>query len=546
MSYRNPKYTYISDAPELQRMQQSMTSSVVAAGKERKAEEATEKAQKSSDRMNRVAWDDKLLSANQNGGEFNKGVLDKTYEGSGKRYAELQRMMKTGEGCESEDCIDEEKELSRLKAAPGQTIKMLGNLTSNLDVLKEGNIDKNQPLYARLETAQKIIDGELGYGEKQGYSMEVILDDNGDQQIVFNGPGMGEDGESGAWNINSANLEQVSLLQGPVNIGEEFTEISQTSPLFDKDTIDPNGNFTNISPKYLANRTALNFNADQQTAFDKAKEANPKLTEDEFAKTNNIQSEVVTQEGTNPPQPVRKIEWVEQIQDGPKGQFKAMVPYYSYDDEAMRASIVPQMDATVKASFGINADGSVDAQGPNEAFQLWNQPNDGLHHNIPEEVKDKPWFTEDGKLNYDSLNDKKCPLGSECSAYNKDGTMNSELIDIFTNVMTDKYMRQNVEGGDPPMVSKDSNGKYTRGALVPPNELIDHPSLKQFNTDPINGLIEVRSSFAARGSVAGGNPNVKDINSEEEVDTTDVPGFDVDPCAGKTGTALDECKEENA
>ena len=43
MSYRNPKYTYISDAPELQRMQQSLTSSVVAAGKEKKAEEATEK-----------------------------------------------------------------------------------------------------------------------------------------------------------------------------------------------------------------------------------------------------------------------------------------------------------------------------------------------------------------------------------------------------------------------------------------------------------------------------------------------------------------------
>ena len=56
----------------------------------------------------------------------------------------------------------------------------------------------------------------------------------------------------------------------------------------------------------------------------------------------------------------------------------------------------------------------------------------------------------------------------------------------------------------------------------------------------------MRDTYAARGSVAGGPANVIDINSEEEVDTTDVPGFDIDPCAGKTGTALDECKEENA
>jgi len=541
MSYRNPKYTYISDAAQTQQAQSQLASAAIAGAKEKREGIAEEKAQKSSDRMNRVAWDDKLLAANQNGGDFHKGILDKTYEGSGKRYAELQRMMKTGEGCESDDCLEEEKELSRLKQAPGNTIKMLGNLTANLDVLKDGNVDKSQPLYARLETAQKIIDGEMGYGENDDYSMEVILDENGDQQIVFHGPGFGEDGGSGAWNINSANLEQVSLLTGPVNVNEEFTEISETSPLFDKDTIDGEGNFTNISPDFLANRTALNFTTEQQTAFNKAKEANPNLTEDEFAKENNIQPEVITQEGTDPPQPVRKIEWVEQIVEGKNGQYKAMVPYYSYDDEAMRASVMPNVDATVKASFGINADGSVDAQGPNEAFQLWNQPKDGLHKRIPEEIKDKPWFTSDGKLNYDALNDKKCPPGSECSAYNADGTMNQELITIFTDVMTDKFMHERANG----FLKQDSKGGYTRGAQVPANELNNHPSLGQFNTDPIKGIIEMRDTYAAAGSVAAGGANVIDIN--EEIDLTDVPGInDADPCAGKTGTALEECKEGNS
>jgi len=441
MSYRNPKYTYISDAPELQRMQQSMTSSVIAAGKERKAEEATEKAQKSSDRLNRVAWDDNLLAANQNGGDFHKGVLDRTYEGSGKRYAELQRMMKTGEGCESEDCIDEERELSRLKEAPGQTIKMLGNLTSNLDVLKEGNIDKNQPLYARLETAQKIIDGEIGYGDKDGYSMEVILDDNGDQQIVFNGPGMGQDGSDGAWNINSANLEKVSLLQGPVNIGEEFTEISDTSTIFDKDTIDSDGNFTNINPEYLSN--VMSYPEEMNEPYEEALKNDPQLTKAEFANDKGYKGEVEKNENN---EPIRKIDWVtETRKDTASGQtYQVEVPYYTYDDEAMRASIHPNIDATVKASFGINADGTVDAQGPNEAFQLWNQPKDGLWKMKPKDIEGKPWFTEDGKLNYDALNTKTCPPGSECSAYNEDGTMNEELVSIFTTVMTDNYMDKRV------------------------------------------------------------------------------------------------------
>ena len=75
-----------------------------------------------TDRLNQVAWNDNLLSANT-GGDYEGGILDKTYAGSGKRYAELQRMIENG-GCEDEDCTAEAKELSVLKEGPKETIKM--------------------------------------------------------------------------------------------------------------------------------------------------------------------------------------------------------------------------------------------------------------------------------------------------------------------------------------------------------------------------------------------------------------------------------------
>ena len=452
MSYENPRYTYVSQDQGFQQMQQNLAKAAIGSHEQKEKQKALDKAQGKADRLNEVAWNDKLLEANPDGSDYNKGVLDRTYAGSGKRFAELKRMINDGEGCEDEGCSKEIAELDRLNKAPGETIKLLGNFQAGIDVLKEGNIDTNQPNYVQMDLASKIINGDIGYTEPD-YSMEVVLNDDGSQQLIFKGEGLGENGE---WSINSGNLGDgkiESLITGPVNTNEEWDEITETTPIFDRDTVDENGDFTSLSPNYLSNIVEYNLDETQEAAFLEAQKTNPELTKEDWAADQNppLESQAVVDKNG---QPLRKIKWVtknQSVGDG-VGSYKIQVPVYEYDENAIRASIKPNIDATVKTNFGINTDGTVDAQGANEAFQQWNQPNDGMFHHLPEELKaeikngDHPYFSEDGKLNWDSINIDKCKPGESCSAYNEDGTYKPELLEIFTNVYTDRYMASRVKG----------------------------------------------------------------------------------------------------
>lgn len=466
MSYRNPKYTYISDAPELQRMQQSLTSSVVAAGKEKKAEEATEKAQKKTDRLNQVAWNDNLLSANT-GGDYEGGILDKTYAGSGKRYAELQRMIENG-GCEDEDCTAEAKELSVLKEGPKETMKFLGNFNMDLDSLKNKNVDTTQPLYANMEAAQNIISGAMGYG-KPDYDVEIIKNDNGTQNMIFKGEEFGPEG----WNINSAQLDKIvnadppgSLLAPATDWKQEKQDLTEMSGVFDPDTIDANGDFTSLNPDMLSNVMNYEFDETQTAAFNKAKEANPELTQEEYAQDNEIEGNVV--EGVDG-KPLRKIKWVRgtRVSGNPPMEYTIETPTYEYDEEAMYAKIGVVADAEMKAAFGINEQGGVDNQGPNEAFNMFNSPEPGLFKNIPEEFKNDPkmkeLFTADGKLNWDALDTGKCKEGSACSAYTTEGTIKPELLKGVRDVYVKNYM------------DSDMRKHLDKKTTIPADELENYP-----------------------------------------------------------------------
>jgi hypothetical protein len=486
-------------------MQQNLAKAAIGSHEQKEKQKALDKAQGKADRLNEVAWNDKLLEANPDGSDYNQGVLDRTYAGSGKRFAELKRMINDGEGCEDESCSKEIAELDRLNKAPGETIKLLGNFQSGIDVLKEGNIDVNQPNYVRMDLASKIINGDIGYTEPD-YSMEVVLNDDGSQQLIFKGEGLGENGE---WSINSGNLGDgkiESLITAPVDTNEEWDEITETTPIFDRDTIDENGDFTSISPDYLSNMVTYNLDETQEAAFLEAQKTNPELTKDDWAADQDPPVKAMIINGTDN-KPLRKIKWINSSQsagDG-AGSYNTQTPVYEYDENAIRASIKPNIDATVKTNFGINTDGSVDEQGANEAFQQWNQPNDGMFRHLPEELKaeikngDHPYFSEDGKLNWDSINIDKCKPGESCSAYNEDGTYKPELLEIFTNVYTDRYMASKVkgfiEGNKETPVPADELLRYN-------SEMLGFPA-----TELVNGVRVMPGTYTSTADILAGTAN---------------------------------------
>jgi len=505
MSYENPRYTYVSQDQGFQQMQQSLAKAAIGSHQQKEKEKAEVKAQGKADRLNEVAWNDRLLEANPDGSDYNQGVLDKTYAGSGKKFAQLSRMIDDGECPDDEGCSKAIADLDRLKKAPGATIELLGNFQGGIDVLKEGNIDKNQPNYARMDIASKIVNGDIGYMEPE-YSMEVVLNDDGTQNLIFKGEGLGENGE---WSINSKNLGDgkiESLITAPVDTNEEYDEISSTSPIFDQDTIDANGDFTSISPDYLSNMVNYNLDETQEAAFLEAQKANPELTKDDWAADQDPPVEATIINGTDN-KPLRKIKWINSSQasgDG-AGSYNTQIPVYEYDMNAIRASLKPSIDATVQTNFGINTDGTVDPQGANEAFQQWNQDKGGMFKKLPEELKaeikngDHPYFSQDGKLNWDSINSAKCKPGETCSAYNEDGTYKPELLKVFTDVYTDYYMEDRVRG-------------FTEGnknTPVPPDELLKYNSdLLGFPaTELVNGVRVMPQTYTSTADILSGNAN---------------------------------------
>jgi hypothetical protein len=336
--------------------------------------------------------------------------------------------------------------------------------------------------------------------------MEVVLNDDGSQQLIFKGEGLGENGE---WSINSGNLGDgkiESLITAPVDTNEEWDEITETTPIFDRDTIDENGDFTSISPDYLSNMVTYNLDETQEAAFLEAQKTNPELTKDDWAADQDPPVKAMIINGTDN-KPLRKIKWINSSQsagDG-AGSYNTQTPVYEYDENAIRASIKPNIDATVKTNFGINTDGSVDEQGANEAFQQWNQPNDGMFRHLPEELKaeikngDHPYFSEDGKLNWDSINIDKCKPGESCSAYNEDGTYKPELLEIFTNVYTDRYMASKVkgfiEGNKETPVPADELLRYN-------SEMLGFPA-----TELVNGVRVMPGTYTSTADILAGTAN---------------------------------------
>jgi hypothetical protein len=329
-------------------------------------------------------------------------------------------------------------------------MKFLGNFNMDLDSLKNKNVDTTQPLYANMEAAQNIISGAMGYGKDDGYDVEIIRNDNGTQNMIFKGEQFGPEG----WNINSKQLDKIvnadppgSLLAPATDWQQERKDLTEMSGIFDPNTINENDEYTSLNPDMLSNIMGYEFDETQTTAFNKAKETNPELTQEEFAADAKppIPGSAVTKDG----KPLRKIKWVNGQQNMGGVSYNVKIPVYDYDKEAMYSKISVVADAEMKAAFGINEQGGVDNQGPNEAFNMFNSPEPGLFKNIPEEFKNDPkmkeLFTADGKLNWDALDPEKCEYGKSCSAYTTEGTIKPELLKGVRDVYVKNYMDSTVQ-----------------------------------------------------------------------------------------------------
>ena len=172
-----------------------------------------------------------------NGGSLqDTPAVDAMYQGTSQEYADLTQALKSGKISGAEGQIAQNR-LRALDQAPGVTKTFLENLYSVFDGTEEKYYDPNNNYEWAL--VNKIFKGAPGFGENQGYSVEMKMKEDGSQDLIA----YGEPFDGGQFVVNSASLndmleagiEPVSITP---DIPTDMQAIAAGSGIFEDSMID--------------------------------------------------------------------------------------------------------------------------------------------------------------------------------------------------------------------------------------------------------------------------------------------------------------------
>jgi|TARA_A100000172_G_scaffold19174_4_gene10594 hypothetical protein len=138
-----------------------------------------------------------------NGGSLqDTPAVDAMYQGTSQEYADLTQALKSGKISGDEGQIAQNR-LRALDQAPGVTKNFLENLYSVFDGTEEKYYDPNNNYEWAL--VNKIFKGAPGFGENQGYSIEMKMKEDGSQDLIA----YGKPFDGGEFTVNSASLNDM-------------------------------------------------------------------------------------------------------------------------------------------------------------------------------------------------------------------------------------------------------------------------------------------------------------------------------------------------
>ena len=455
MSYENPNSPkYIPTAHLSKEVGTAMVGVVEGQMKEKEEAEQLEKDLLKADRIAELAWGVGLGEDFQ--GQQQEGVLNRAYEGTSKRAAALQRMIKDQpELCKSEGCRDEMNQARILQGLPDKSVEMLGTFESYLPILEENNVDKNQPLYQKMRAASGMIKKLNGFGSKDGYSVDIVLNEKdgnytGSQELIFKAPCKKDIadgcpfGESGEWRINSETLkgyennpDSSGLLVSTPKWKEQAVEISTSSKVF----IETENGMT-IDPSFLI-------------------------------------SGDLDENGEALPLPIKKTrKW-----NGEDYDYLS----YEYDTDKIRAKVGGYISAEIDTMF----DKSIG--GPESAIAMWNKTLASTAKNLKGDmeiagsvalgkgrrmkISDFKFINKDGTIDYYAADTSVNKPGTPGSIYAKNGELKPEVKELYKKVYTDHYMDTTVKefinneerkaiAGTMQLAVNKSNPGYNPGSLT--------------------------------------------------------------------------------
>ena len=143
-------------------------------------------------------------------------VLGRAFEGTAQKFAKAQLALKNGS---SKDAKADSKIVSQLQNAPKKAISFMENLVGELSTVEDRNFDINNN--AEYSILNAMITKKPGFSPKQGFALDMNLNEDGTQELIANGPGLRE----GGLKINSGTLESLT------EAGQSIVAITPSSPI---------------------------------------------------------------------------------------------------------------------------------------------------------------------------------------------------------------------------------------------------------------------------------------------------------------------------
>ncbi len=131
---------------------------------------------------NAIAYNKDFISQSS---DYEFKILDNAYQPTVKAYAELSMAIKNND-CMEPSCQYEKKALKNLEEAPAASIEFIENLIGELSVTDDSNFDVNNDY--RYMVANSIMNAKPGFSKSDGYALDLYLNQDSSQTIVFQGP----------------------------------------------------------------------------------------------------------------------------------------------------------------------------------------------------------------------------------------------------------------------------------------------------------------------------------------------------------------------
>ena len=153
---------------------------------------------KQINQSNAIAYNNDYLAESS---DYNFKILEVAYANTAKMYAAIKMDIKNN-NCTTGNCYYENQKIKQLEEAPQVSINFIQNILGELAVTDTPNYDVNNDY--RYLVANSIFTSKPGFSKTDGYQLYLILNDDGTQTMIFNGPMFEKE-----LVINSAALESI-------------------------------------------------------------------------------------------------------------------------------------------------------------------------------------------------------------------------------------------------------------------------------------------------------------------------------------------------